>query len=202
MWASAEADRLIKLPVDLDELECILARRRSVNIHHYGIEVGGHGYHSPELAELRMRMAPKEKISVRFRDELSHVWVHDRFRNVFLQVPVKDKRMLGLSRDLWKAAKKALHAKGDDKPSFEKVNQCYRDLAKDVENARHSQILRQRRAVTRAKLDKDGWKLPNVKLPSAPASMNWLDMPVTSDVTTTFRVIHRQPKGGLNNEQS
>ena len=202
IWASAEADRLIKLPVDLDELECILARRRSVNIHHYGIEVDGHGYHSPELADLRMRMAPKEKVSVRFRDELSHVWVHDRFRNVFLQVPVKDKRMLGLSRDLWKAAKKALHTKGDDKPSFEKVNQCYRDLAKDVENARHSHILRQRRAVTRAKLDKDGWKLPNVKLASAPVSMDWLDMPVTSDVTTTFRVIHRQPKGGLNNEQS
>ncbi|UMZ12141.1 transposase [Pseudomonas sp. MPFS] len=202
IWASAEADRLIKLPVDLDELECILARRRSVNIHHYGIEVDGHGYHSPELADLRMRMAPKEKVSVRFRDELSHVWVHDRFRNVFLQVPVKDKRMLGLSRDLWKAAKKALHTKGDDKTSFEKVHQCYRDLAKDVENARHSHILRQRRAVTRAKLDKDGWKLPNVKLASAPASMDWLDMPVTSDVTTTFRVIHRQPKGGLNNEQS
>ncbi|MBD0677167.1 DDE-type integrase/transposase/recombinase [Pseudomonas sp. PSB11] len=202
VWASAEANRLIKLPVDLDELECILARRRSVCVHHYGIEVDGHGYHSPELAQLSMRMAPKEKISVRFRDELGHVWVHDRFRNVFLQVPVKDKRMLGVSRDLWKAAKNTLRAKGDDKPSFEKINQCYRDLEKDVDHARHSQKLRQRRAVTRAKLDKDGWKLPNVKLPLSPVSMEWLDMPITTDETTMFRVVHRQPTGRLNNEQS
>lgn len=194
VWASAEESRLIKLPVDLDELECILARRRSVCIHHYGIEVDGHGYHSPELAQLSMRMAPKEKISVRFRDELSHVWVHDRFRNVFLQVPIKDKRMLGVSRDLWKAAKNALRAKGEDKPNFEKINQCYRDLEIDVNYARHSQKLRLRRAVTRAKLDKNGWKLPKVKL-AAPASMEWLDMPGTTDVPETFRVVHRQPRG-------
>lgn len=195
VWASAEDNRLIKLPVDLDELECILARRRSVCIHHYGIEVDGHGYHSPELAQLSMRMAPKEKISVRFRDELSHVWVHDRFRNVFLQVPIKDKRMLGVSRDLWKAAKSALRAKGEDKPNLEKINQCYRDLEIDVEYARHSQKLRQRRAVTRAKLDKNGWKLPKVKLPIAPASMEWLDMASTTDLFKTFRVVHRQPRG-------
>lgn len=194
VWASAEENRLIKLPVDLDELECILARRRSVCIHHYGIEIDGHGYHSPELAQLSMRMAPKEKISVRFRDELSNVWVHDRFRNVFLQVPIKDKRMLGVSRDLWKAAKNALRAKGEDKPNLEKINQCYRDLEIDVDYARHSQKLRLRRSVTRAKLDKNGWKLPKVKLPIAPASMEWLDVPITTDVPT-FRVVHRQPRG-------
>jgi putative transposase len=110
--------------------------------------------------------------------------------------------MLGVSRDLWKSAKNALRAKGDDKPSFEKIHQCYRDLEKDVDYARHSQKLRQRRAVTRAKLDKDGWKLPNVKLPLSSASMEWLDMPIATDVSTTFRVVHRQPAGRLNNEPS
>lgn len=195
VWASAEDNRLIKLPVDLDELECILARRRSVCVHHYGIEVDGHGYHSPELAQLRARMTHKEKISVRFRDELNHVWVHDRFRNVFLQVPIKDKRLLGVSRDLWKAAKNALRAKGEDKPNLEKINQCYRDLEIDVDYARHSQKLRQRRAVTRAKLDKNGWSLPKVKLPIAPTRMEWLDVPIPAELPKTFRVVHRQPRG-------
>lgn len=195
VWASAEDNRLIKLPVNLDELECILARRRSVCVHHYGIEVDGHGYHSPELAQLRARMTHKEKISVRFRDELNHVWVHDRFRNVFLQVPIKDKRLLGVSRDLWKAAKNALRAKGEDKPNLEKINQCYRDLEIDVDYARHSQKLRQRRAVTRAKLDKNGWSLPKVKLPIAPTRMEWLDVPIPAELPKTFRVVHRQPRG-------
>lgn len=196
MWASVEADRLIRLPVDPDALECILARRSSVTVHHYGIEVGGHGYHSSELSELRMRMTPKEKISVRYRDELGHVWVHDRFRNVFLQVPVKDKRMLGLSRELWKAAEKALQERGSNNPSFEQVHQCYRDLAEDVEEARRSQKLRKRRAVARAKLDKNGWKIPAVKSPFASTEMDWLDMPFTTDIATPFKVIHRHPSGG------
>lgn len=199
VWASVEADRLIRLPVDPDALECILARRNSVKVHHYGIEVGGHGYHSPELAELRMRMTSDEKISVRYRDELGHVWVHDRFKNVFLQVPIKDKRKLGLSRELWSAAEKALQERGSNNPSFEQVNQCYRDLAEDVEQARRSQKLRKRRAAARAKLDRDGWKI-TTKSPIVSAEMNWLDMPLTTEIAPPFKVIHRHPSGGLNHE--
>jgi putative transposase len=171
-----------------------------VKVHHYGIEVGGHGYHSPELAELRMRMTPNEKISVRYRDELGHVWVHDRLRNVFLQVPIKDKRKLGLSRELWNAAEKALQESGGNNPSFEQVHQCYRDLVEDVEQARRSQKLRKRRAVARAKLDKDGWKVSAVKSPLASTGMDWLDMPFTTEIATPFKVIHRHPNGGLNHE--
>lgn len=70
IWASGEACRLIKLPVDPDALECILARRSLVQVHHYGIEIDGYGYHCPELSELRARLKPKEKISVRYRDEI------------------------------------------------------------------------------------------------------------------------------------
>ncbi|MCW2268918.1 Transposon Tn7 transposition protein TnsB [compost metagenome] len=202
VWASEETSRLIKLPVDLDALECILARRSSVKVHHYGIEVCGHGYHSPELAELRMLMAPQEKINVRYRDELGHVWVHDRFRNVFLQVPIKDKRMLGLSRELWKAAEKALQDSGSNSPSFDQVHQCYRDLTQDIAEARRSQKLRKRRAVTRAKIDKDGWRLDgSVKPLIAFSEMDWLDKPSgTANVATSFKVTRRHLSGGLSDE--
>lgn len=193
VWASGEVNSIIKLPVDPDSLECILARRTMVNVHHYGIEVGGHGYHSPELAELRMQMAPKEKINVRYRDELSHVWVHDRFRNVFLQVPVKNKRMLGLSRELWKAAEKALQDSGSSKPSFEQIYQCYRDLTEDVEEARRSQKLRKRRAVASAKLDKDGRKVPSANPPIVSSEMDWLDKPITTSIGEPFKVTYRDP---------
>lgn len=195
-WASGEASRQIKMPVDPDALECILARRRSVTVHHYGIEIEGHGYHSPELAELRMRMKPKEKINVRYRDELGHVWVHDCFRNVFLQVPIKDKRMMGLSRELWKAAKKASQTGGNDNPSFEKVHQCYRDITEDVAEARRSQKLRTRREASRAKLDKDGWEVHASKPSILSAEIDWFDKPLTTDIGTTFKMTYRRPIGG------
>lgn len=196
IWASGEASRLIKLPVDPDALECILARRSLVQVHHYGIEIDGYGYHSPELSELRARLKPKEKISVRYRDEIDHVWVHDRFRNVFLQVHIKDKSMLGLSRELLKAAKKALKESGDFNPSFEQVHQCYRDIRDDVEQARRSQKLRTRRAVARAKLDKDGWKIRAAKPQIVSAEMDWLDKPITTGIATPFKVTYRRPDTG------
>lgn len=199
MWASAELNRLIRLPIDLDELECILARRHSAQVHHYGIEVHGHGYHSPELAELKLRLSPKEKVSVRYRDEFDHVWVHDRFRNVFLQVPVKDKRMLGLSRELWRAAQKALQESGSINANFDQVYQCYRDITADVEEARRSQRLRKRRAASRAKLDKDGWNVPITHPAITPNEMDWLNNPLTTDIGAPFKVTYR-PLGGINHE--
>lgn len=146
-----------------------------------------------------MRMSPDEKISVRYRDEIDHVWVHDRIKNVFLQVPVKDKRLLGLSRELWKAAKKALQSNGNNNPSFEQVYQCQRNLREDVADARASQKLRKRRSAARAKLDKSGCKAPATELLTISSEMDWLDNPLT-DISTTFKVSYRRPKGDLEDE--
>lgn len=197
VWSSEEANRLIRLPVDPDALECILARRSFVKVHHYGIEVDGHGYHSAELAELRMRMKADEKISVRYRDELDHVWVHDRFKNVFLLVPIKNKSLRGLSRELWKAAEKALKESGDSTPNLEKIQKAYRDLAADVDHARKSQKMRKRRAVARAKLDKDGWTVAT-KSPIVSAGIRFLDASPTTEteIAKPFKVTYRPLSGG------
>lgn len=195
VWAAHEAGRQLRLPVDLDALECILARRSMAQIHHYGIEVGGYGYHSPELSELRARLQPKEKVSVRYRDEVGHVWVHDRFRNIFLQVPIKDKRMLGLSRDVLKAANKALKDSGVINPSFEQVQQSHRDITEDINEARRSQTLRKRREVARAKLDKNGWKIQPAKHQVVSADMDCFDMEMTIDTATPYKVTFRDPSG-------
>lgn len=195
VWAAHEAGRQLRLPVDLDALECILARRSLAQIHHYGIEVGGYGYHSSELSELRVRLQPKEKVSVRYRDEVGHVWVHDRFRNVFLQVPIKDKRMLGLSRDVLKAANKALKDSGVINPSFEQVHQSHRDITEDINEARRSQMLRKRREVARAKLDKNGWKIQPAKHQVVSADMDSFDMDMTMGTAPPYKVTFRHPNG-------
>lgn len=193
VWASDEAQHLIRLPLDLDALECILARRGSVRVHHYGIEVETLGYHSGELAQLRMLLTPDEKVSVRYRDEAGHVWVHDRFRNVFLQVPVKDKRMIGKSRELWKAAQKALREAGGEKPSFDELHRTYRELREDVAEARNSQKLRRRREAARAKLDREGRKVDENRSTEVVTEVAWVDRSFTPPaVPSSFKVIVSQ----------
>lgn len=197
VWGTSEANHVISLPVDLDSLECILAKRASVKVHHYGIEVEKLGYHSAELAQLRMRLSEGEKVSVRYRDEAGHVWVHDRFRNLFFQVPAKDKRMVGKSRELWKAAEKALRDSYGEQPSFEATHKCYQEIMEDVDDARRSQKLRARREAARAKLDKEGRKTDVDTPPHVLAGMEWRDSSIPQvPPPTAFKVSFRPPAGG------
>lgn len=197
VWATSEANHVISLPVDLDSLECILAKRTLVKVHHYGIEVGKLGYHSTELAELRMRLAEGEKVNVRYRDEAGHVWVHDRFRNLFFQVAAKDERMVGKSRELWRAAEKALREKNGEQPSFEATHQCYQEIMEDVEEARRSQKLRQRREAARAKIDKEGRMSEFAPPPKVLGEMEWADGSIPHvPAAAAFKVSFRPPAGG------
>jgi putative transposase len=197
VWAAAEAKHVISLPVDLDSLECILARRTSVKIHHYGLEVGTLGYHSTELAQLRARLSEDEKVSVRYRDEAGHVWVHDRFRNVFIQVPAKDKRMIGKSREMWKAAEKALRDANGEKPNFDATHKCYQELQEDIHEARRSQKSRVRREAARVKLDKEGRRTEVDPPPVVLAEMEWVESstPHYPDLAP-FKVSYNPPAGG------
>ncbi|PKI25663.1 DDE-type integrase/transposase/recombinase [Pseudomonas monteilii] len=196
VWAKAEANKIISLPVDLDALECILAKRTSVYVHHYGVEVATLFYHSSELAELRSRLKEGEKVSVRYRDEAGHVWVYDRFRSVFLQVPAKDKRLIGKSREMWQATKQALRAADGINPSFEATHKCYQDLMEEIDEARRSQKRRQRREAVLAKLDKEGRKKNADARTPAIAQISWPDSSIPSADLTPFKVSYRPPSGG------
>lgn len=192
---TSEANHVISLPVDLDSLECILAKRASVKVHHYGIEVAKVGYHSTELAELRMRLADGEKVNVRYRDEAGHVWVHDRFRNLFFKVPAKDERMAGKSREVWKAAEKALREKYNEQPSFEATHRCYQEIMEDADEARRSQTLRKRRAAAIAKIDKEGRVTESTPPPKVLAEVEWTGDSIPNIPPAAFKVSVRRPAG-------
>ena len=195
VWGTSEANHVISLPVDLDSLECILAKRASVKVHHYGIEVAKVGYHSTELAELRMRLADGEKVNVRYRDEAGHVWVHDRFRNLFFKVPAKDERMAGKSREVWKAAEKALREKYNEQPSFEATHRCYQEIMEDADEARRSQTLRKRRAAAIAKIDKEGRVTESTPPPKVLAEVEWTGDSIPNIPPAAFKVSVRRPAG-------
>ncbi|MCX7207916.1 MAG: DDE-type integrase/transposase/recombinase [Proteobacteria bacterium] len=155
-WLAGEAKRTPRLPVDLDSLESILSLRATPRLHHYGVEVDCQQYHSPELAELRLRIGQDATVDVRFRDDMGHIWIHDPIRNVFFSVPNKNKRMFGISRDLFKKAKSQVKVSKGDSTNEEQVFLAYRRIFDDVDQARKSNKMRLRRFAAQAKLDKNG----------------------------------------------
>lgn len=192
-WLQGESKRRICLPTDLDALEAVLARRKETQVHHYGVEVGTHLYHSPELAELKMKLADKEKIQVRYRDELGHVWVYDRFRNVFIQVPAKDRRIIGMSRETYNLARAKLREYGKSSPGFEAINQAYRAIMADVEDLKRSQKLRVRRDAAKVGFDRSGARLPE-NLPQTVGVVEFIDADSDLDSIPDYAVVLSAPR--------
>lgn len=175
-WEQGEAERPPLLPLDLDELECVLSHRADVRLHHYGVEVDRHQYHSAELSELRLRLGKEARVDVRFRDELGHVWVRDPGRNLFLQVPNKDSRMVGMSRDVYSAARQRVRELSGKSSNPDAVFEAYRQIMADVEVAKRSNKLRKRRYAAQMELDKDGQErqckpAANESLPAAQSTL-------------------------------
>jgi putative transposase len=156
VWAEGEEKRTPRLPADLDALESILAHRTNVRLHHYGVEVDSQQYHSDALAELRSRLGHEARVDVRFRDDMGYVWVRDPSRNLFLQVPNKNKRMNGLSRDLYRMARQNAKRIQPNSYDADAIFEAYRQIMNDVEESKKSKKMRRRRFAAQAALDKEG----------------------------------------------
>jgi putative transposase len=156
IWRTGEIGRTPRMPNDLDALEAVLGMRRSARVHHYGIELDSQQYHCPELGELARRLGPEARVDVRFRDELGYVWVHDPIRNNFLQVHNKDKEMVGMSRDIYKAARARVRDEKGDANDRRQVRTAYAKILAEAEAARKSNKLRQRKFAAKLKTDPEG----------------------------------------------
>lgn len=167
VWKAMEPSRVIQMPADLDALETALSHRKLSTIQAYGIQLSNNFYHSDELASLRIRLGEEKKVQIRYRDELGHIWVHDPFRNVFFEVPAKDKRLVGMSRDLYKVATKIAKSENANSIDREAIQRAYHQLRKDIEEERRSNKLRTRReaAKTEAALNKNSSSQPTVAPP-------------------------------------
>lgn len=168
-WKAGESARPIHLPADLDSLECILAMREKKALQHYGVDFPGLRYNSPELGPLRQRLDPDEKVDVRYRDELGHVWIYDKFRNSFLKVPCTNKDAIGMSRDIYERARELAREEGKDANDFKVAHRAYQQIMADVEVAKQSNKLRQRRNAAKVEIDKEGQPRPKAD-PGQPLS--------------------------------
>ena len=156
VWKDGESEKVIHLPTDLDSLECILAMRDQKVLQHYGIDFPGLRYNSPELGPLRQRLAPGEKIEIRYRDELGHIWVYNKPREQFIKVPCTNMDAVGLSRDIYDRARELVRKEGKDAENFSLAHRAYQQIMAEVEVAKQSNKLRQRRNAAKTETDKEG----------------------------------------------
>lgn len=183
VWRMAESTSVIQMPVDLDALEAILACRKTPKLHHYGIEVDGQYYHSDLLADLKLQRHNAFSVDARYRDDLGHVWVYDDQRRLFFQVPCKDKRLVGVSRDLYNEAKKQLRQSGVLNPDVDALLRASREIQQDIQRAKYSKRINDRRR--KAALARDRSGAPVAPIDSAtllekvpmPMSTNLLEIP-------------------------
>jgi putative transposase len=172
VWKAMEPTRAIQMPADLDALETILSCRKQVLIHPYGIQLTNNFYHSDELADLRMQLGVGTKVQIRYRDELGHIWVHNPARNVFFEVPAKDKRLIGMSRDLFITAKKIAQAESSKQVDREVIVEAYHQLREDIKEASHSNKLRARREAAKRKHEDDARSDRSLPAPETPSTYN------------------------------
>lgn len=156
VWKNGESERPIHLPADLDSLECILSMRDQKVLQHYGVDFPGLRYNMPELGPLRQKLAPGEKVDVRYRDELGHIWVYDKFRKLFHKVPCTNSDAVGMSRDVYDQAREMARKEGRDAENFTVAHHAYQRIMADVAVAKQSNKLRQRRNAAKNEIDKEG----------------------------------------------
>ncbi|HEV2174153.1 MAG TPA: Mu transposase C-terminal domain-containing protein, partial [Nitrospira sp.] len=76
------------LPRSAGELDVVLGMTTQRVAFHYGIELEGLKYNSPELGELRRRMKPGVKVELTFDPgDLGHINVFDSLKGIYFHVP-------------------------------------------------------------------------------------------------------------------
>jgi putative transposase len=90
-WHSERRDLPPPLPPSADELAVVLGMTVQRVIFHYGIELEGLKYNSPELGELRRRLSSPAKVELIFDPgDLGHINVADRQKGTYIRVPAVD----------------------------------------------------------------------------------------------------------------
>jgi len=79
------------LPMSANELDVVLGMTAQRVVFHYGIELEGLKYNSPELGELRRRTGPGVKVELTFDPgDLAQLHVFDPLKETYLSIPAVD----------------------------------------------------------------------------------------------------------------
>ncbi|AWB34710.1 Mu transposase C-terminal domain-containing protein [Orrella marina] len=90
-WAKLAERAIIEMPAYPESLAILAAQKAERTVFHYGIELEGLFYHSPELNALREKLGKNPKVQLKFdEDQIAYVHVFDEQAACYLKVPAKD----------------------------------------------------------------------------------------------------------------
>jgi putative transposase len=118
-WCSELTALPPPLPMSAGELDVVLGMTAQRVVFHYGIELEGLKYNSPELGELRRRKGPGVKVELTFDPgDLGRIHVFDPLKETYLSIPAVDQAYAkGLSlwqhRVIRRYAQRQLNARTD-----------------------------------------------------------------------------------------
>lgn len=87
-WTEGLKYAPIAYPPSAKELRILLSSTEERTIQHYGLELFGIQYNSPQLALLRINLPKGERVELKYRkDDLSKVYVYDPLLKDYIEVP-------------------------------------------------------------------------------------------------------------------
>lgn len=100
-WEKGERERIIEYPAHPEQLRIITGHTAERTLFHYGLEINGLKYNSPELQALRRRYGKNLKLLLKsYEDDISYIHVFDPHDKVYIRVPVIDQEYTqGLTLD-------------------------------------------------------------------------------------------------------
>lgn len=90
-WDMGEQARIIEYPVEPAQLRVIFAHTAERRVFHYGVEVNGLRYNSPDLQVLRRRHGEALRVALKYHeDDVGYVHVLDADQKAYFDVPAID----------------------------------------------------------------------------------------------------------------
>lgn len=121
--------------------------------------------------------------------------MYDDQRKYFFQVPCKDKRLAGVSRDLYNEAKKQLRLSGALNPDVDALLRASHEIQQDIQRARDTKRVNDRRRKAALARDRGGAPvapieparlLENVAMPIATKTFEIPDLAVDTSYAQSW----------------
>lgn len=150
-WDIGEQARIIEYPAEPAQLRVIFAHTAERRVFHYGVEVNGLRYNSPDLQVLRRRHGEALRVALKYHeDDVGYVHVLDADQKAYFDVPAIDQEYAaGLSLIQHELIRAQLREANQDPDSQAQLLLKKHELQEVIRAGTHSRKMadRKRRAV-------------------------------------------------------
>lgn len=136
-WEQGERERIIEYPANPELLRVIMGHTAERTLFHYGLEINGLKYNSPDLQALHRRYGKNLKLLLKFHeDDISYIHVFDPHAKVYVRVPAIDQEYTqGLTLDQHELIRLKLREEARDYMDWNQVLKKKQELQELIDAA-------------------------------------------------------------------